>query len=79
VNRNKIFYSILELGEEIKISISSNKIDSEGFKKIFSEAEKKFGEIEGDLIIDSNFSTLEFSIKKGIDKNKILDFIHSFK
>jgi hypothetical protein len=80
VNRDKFFYSVLESFEGIIVEISSNKIDSEEFKKIFSELEKKFGNLDGELIFDSYFSTLRINIKnKGINKNDILNFIYKLK
>jgi len=80
VNRDKFFYSVLESSEGIKVEISSNKIDSEEFKKIFSKLEKKFGNLDGELIFDSYFSTLRINIKnKEINKNDILNFIYKLK
>ena len=80
MNRDKFFYSVLESSEGIKVEISSNKIDSEEFKKIFSKLEKKFGNLDGELIFDSYFSTLRINIKnKEINKNDILNFIYKLK
>jgi hypothetical protein len=70
----------LKIDIDINLDDVVRYLNSEEFKKIFSELEKKFGNLDGELIFDSYFSTLRINIKnKGINKNDILNFIYKLK